>query len=118
MRSLDLRIDVTNVLGSKVPLHIAATVHLPEAHGPAPTAVMFAFPGAGYSRGYFDLHFRDREGYSQAAHHTACGIVLVACDHLGVGDSTAEGEHAFSLDMIAQANAHAVSEIMRQCSQE
>ena len=62
MRRFHLRIDVTNVLGSKVPLYIAATVHLPDAHDPAPTVVMFAFPGAGYSRGYFDLHFRDRQG--------------------------------------------------------
>jgi pimeloyl-ACP methyl ester carboxylesterase len=63
---------------------------------------------------FFDLHFPDQQGYSQAKHHTGSGIVIVACDHLGVGDSTPETEQSFSLDMIAQVNVHAVGEIIRQ----
>ena len=63
---------------------IAATVFLPEPMPAAPT-VMFALPGGGYSRGYFDLHFPGHDGYSQAEHHVARGAVFVAMDHLGVG---------------------------------
>lgn len=92
---------------------IAASVFLPVAVGNAPI-VLFAFPGGGYSRGYFDLHFPQFTGYSQASHHQANGVVLVAMDHLGVGQSSTDGNEWIRIEDIADANQAAVDEILRR----
>ena len=47
---------------------VAATVFFPQGKVDRPT-VMFALPGGGYGRGYFDMHFTGHSGYSQAEHH-------------------------------------------------
>lgn len=69
---------------------MAATVHLPAVPDPA-RPVLFLFPGAGYSRGYYDIRVEGFEGYSQAEHHAREGVIAVAVDHLGVGDSPFDG---------------------------
>jgi pimeloyl-ACP methyl ester carboxylesterase len=68
-------------------LFMAATLHLPDPIQ-AGAPVLFMFPGAGFGRGYFDIQQTGFDGYSEAAHHVAQGIVVVAMDHLGVGDSS------------------------------
>ncbi|CAN7191776.1 hypothetical protein LJR225_000548 [Phenylobacterium sp. LjRoot225] len=73
--------------------------------------VIFASPGGGYSRGYYDMTFDGRPGYSQAEHHTAQGHVVVAYDHLGVGESDVAGLAALSIEDIADANNEAVLEV-------
>jgi len=91
--------------------HVAASVFLPERVPGAPT-VMFALPGGGYARGYFDLHFDGHAGYSQAEHHTARGIVFIAMDHLGVGESSTDANDELTIEDIAAANDQAVREIL------
>lgn len=68
-------------------LSIAATVHLPRSLSTPPIA-MFAIPGGGYGRGYFDMHFPGHTGYSQVEHHAEHGLIVVAVDPLGVGTSS------------------------------
>lgn len=63
---------------------MAATIYLPDAIR-TNAVVLFCFPGGGYSRSYFDL---PEDGYSQAAHHAAQGMIVVAIDHLAVGQSS------------------------------
>jgi pimeloyl-ACP methyl ester carboxylesterase len=92
---------------------IAATVFFPETVIDAPT-VLFALPGGGYARGYFDLHFAGHDDYSQADHHLARGVVFVAMDHLGVGDSSTEFNDNIVIEDIAAANDQAVREILRR----
>ena len=113
MRSIEVRVPVRVAQLAGGQGIIAATVHVPDALTNAPT-VVFALPGGGYSRGYFDLHFPKRSGYSQAEHHTAHGIVLVAMDHLGVGDSSTEANDVIVIEDIAAANDEAVREILRR----
>jgi len=67
-------------------VELATTVCLPDQprSGKQPI-VLFAFPGGGYFRHYFDLdlsHLPGCEGasYSQADHHLASGIIVVTCD--------------------------------------
>lgn len=111
---LDLRIDVQAALGRRSPCEIAATIHYAAPNGP-PGAVIFAFPGSGYSRSYFDLHCPGHEdAYSQAQHHTDHGVMVVACDHFGVGDSAPEGDEPLTLEALASANSFAVTEIARR----
>lgn len=109
MRSAEVRVDVSGSCGIDGRLEIAATVFLPppERLSPSPT-VVFALPGGGYGRGYYDMHFDGHEGYSQAEHHTDRGVVVVAIDHLGVGDSTPEVCNDVTVDQIAAANHAAV----------
>ena len=112
MRRADLVVDVSDSCRLGRPLRIVATVFLPQPEELAeqPT-VVFALPGGGYSRGYFDMHFPGHAGYSQAEHHVDRGLVVVAIDHLGVGDSTPEVASEVRSDDIAAANDFAVSTI-------
>jgi len=104
-RSFDLRIPVPSAW------EIAATVHLPAGDDMlAPRSrVLFVMPGGGYNRRYFDLPVT---GYSQAAHHTRSGTVVVAIDHLGAGDSSIPPLEVTSLPTVAAANHAAVSTVL------
>jgi pimeloyl-ACP methyl ester carboxylesterase len=73
-----------------------------------PPIIVFASPGGGYARGYFDLPPFQGEAYSQAEHHVAAGFILVAYDHLGTGDSTCPERDDLSNEQIAAANDAAV----------
>ncbi|MFN8625929.1 MAG: alpha/beta hydrolase [Candidatus Binatia bacterium] len=84
----EVRIDVTERVGSGARLEMAATVVAATRPLPHPSIVCFAFPGGGYNRRYFDLQFSGRPRYSQAEHHAEQGLVFVACDHLAVGESS------------------------------
>lgn len=90
MRSVSLSIDVSQSPGVRfTEARLAATLHLPDGIDPArPPVAVFMVPGGGYSRGYFDIQFAGHEGYSQAEHHARAGIVTIAIDPLGVGEST------------------------------
>jgi hypothetical protein len=73
---------------------------------------MIALPGGGYSRGYFDLQFPGHSGYSQAEHHAGRGVVFIAMDHLGVGESSTEVNDVLTIEDIAAANDAAVRQIV------
>ena len=109
----DHRVEVGDGLATAVTV-IAAPAATPLER---PIAV-FAFPGAGYGRRYFDLQL-DRNGavgsYSQAEHHAARGAIVVACDHLMCGES--DGAPGLTLARIAAANAATVAEMLRRLTQ-
>lgn len=112
---VDLKIDVTKAVPLAGPLEIAATVYLPSPEGlPETPVVIFASPGGGYSRGYFDLHFEGHENYSQAEYHTARRAIFVAYDHLGVGDSSTHQNHQLTFEMLADGNDSFVREIIKR----
>jgi alpha-beta hydrolase superfamily lysophospholipase len=106
----ELLVDVTDVVSSGERLYTAATVYVPD-HVPADPVSIFAWPGGGYSQRYFDLHLPGRTGYSQAEHHAIRGIVLVTCDHLGVGGSTVPRSSLDNRDL-ASANAATARHVM------
>lgn len=91
---------------------IAATTFLPDPSELTdhPVAV-FALPGGGYSRGYFDIHTDGGGDYSQAEFHAARGRIFIALDHLGVGDSSTQGLDSMRIEDIADTNADAVGQI-------
>lgn len=105
MRAVEITVDVTGVAGLAGPLSTAATVYLPDAI-PASCPAVFAFPGGGYSRRYYDLNIGDDSSYSQARHHTDRNMVLVASDHLCTGEATMPADpFAVTLEQLAEANA-------------
>jgi alpha-beta hydrolase superfamily lysophospholipase len=114
-RVLQWRVDVKACLRAAAPIEIAVTVFLPD---PAcvitdPVAI-FGVPGGGYSRGYFDMHFPGHQAYSEAQYHIEHGFIFVACDPVGVGDSTLVAPADITFEMLAVTYDAAVREVSRR----
>jgi pimeloyl-ACP methyl ester carboxylesterase len=100
----DLRIDVSDLGLVPGKAEMAVTVFAPARDRlPERPIMAFAFPGGGFSRQYYDLHIPGLEGYSQAEHHTAQGMIFVACDPLGVGESPVAAPDSLTLETLAIA---------------
>jgi len=110
----DHRIDVSPALEHDEPLDVTITVVAPPATRlPASPFVVVAIPGGTYHRRYWDLQPPGRDGFSMAAHLAARGVVFVACDYLGGGDSSRPVDGDFiGLEVQADA-AHAVFASLR-----
>lgn len=79
---------------------------------------MFCYPGGGYGRGYYDIRGPGLDGYSEAEHHAERGIVLVACDPLGVGESSDYDRAAASYEAYTETLTVAVRDILRVLEDE
>ncbi len=101
MLRFDVQTDLAGVPGLEPGLSSAATVYVPEALS-GPVNVIVGYPGSGFTRGYFDI--QDKPGYSEAAYHVERGLVFVACDHVGIGDSTPCDIWGLTLESMAAAN--------------
>ncbi|MCV7246493.1 alpha/beta fold hydrolase [Mycobacterium mantenii] len=113
MIKADLVVDVSGSCDIENSLHIAATVFLPPPERlRSEPVVVFALPGGGYSRGYFDMHFDGHSGYSQVEHHVARGLIVVAVDYLGAGQSTPEICDRLTFKDMAAGNHRAVQAIV------
>jgi pimeloyl-ACP methyl ester carboxylesterase len=120
MKSTDIIIDVTSAVGIGEPVHIAATLHLPEEMGHGRLHLIFAIHGGGYNRDYWHPHFAD-ESYSFARFFTDQGKAVLAIDMLGMGQSsTPEPESRLNRAKIAAAHAaalaHCIAELGRPIS--
>ena len=109
MRTVELRV-ATGSGGSRT---IAMTAYLPDPRA-ASGCIIFASPGGGYGRGYYDMCLPGHVGYSQAAHHVEKGHVLIAYDHLGVGDSSIDDLALLTIEDIAAHNHDAVTQVADQ----
>jgi pimeloyl-ACP methyl ester carboxylesterase len=92
---------------------IAARIVMPPPEiRPANPAVLFCMPGGAFSKNYFDLDPNGSEGYSFAADMAERGHVVVAIDHLGVGESTLPKDgYVLHPDVVSATNNAAVSTI-------
>ena len=118
MKSLDLRVDVSHALPHGPGQHIAMTAWLPPAEAlAARPVVIFASPGGGYTRHYYDIRTPAHADYSQAEAHVRHGFIVVAYDHLGVGDSSTDHLHDCTLAQLAAANDAAVRHVLEQLRQ-
>lgn len=106
----DLRIDVGGGL------HTAVQLFRPDRAVERPV-VAFAFPGGGYSRGYYDIR-HEADGYSQAAYHAGRGWIVAACDHLGVGDSDQPDPSWLTIEALAEANHATVMGVLAKLDVE
>jgi pimeloyl-ACP methyl ester carboxylesterase len=117
-RRIELRTDVTEIVGAGLTLRTVATVCLPDpaSLGPDPV-VAFAFPGAGYSRGYYHFDMPGSSFGGQAGYHAEKhGWIFVACDHLGVGDSSVPDPSITTLPAVLAANGATVDHILNLLS--
>jgi len=93
-------------------LSASVTVIAPAANDLPPRPIVwFGWPGGGYNRHYFDLQLPGRQGYSEAEFHAARGSIFVACDHIGVGDSSLP-QGAFNHSDTARVNAAVARAVM------
>lgn len=112
MRRIELRIDVSEAAGLGEPIGMAATIFLPDpAALPDRPAAIFGAPGGGYSRGYFSLNFSGHQGYDEAAWHVTRGMIYVAIDHVGVGDSSIPDLASISFQTLAATHDSCVRQI-------
>lgn len=103
-----VRVDVSDAVGLPN-TYIAATVIAPR-QVPKRPILAAAFPGGGYSRGYWDIQWPG--GYSEAEYHVARGWLFVAFDHLGVGESSLPDPGLLTFECMANANAAATRAIV------
>src|SRR4051794_25816224 len=104
-KRIERRIDVTEAAGLGEKIELATTIFLPDpAELPDRPVVIFASPGGGYSRAYFDMHFPNHEGYSEAEFHVARGLIYVTVDHIGVGESTIPDLSRINFQIFAATN--------------
>ena len=116
MQKSEFRLDVTGAAAALgKPLEIAATAFLPPAEKLSdPPVIVFAVPGGGYGRGYFDMRFPGHRGYSEAEHHVGRGLIVVAFDHIGVGDSTIPDLNAITFENLAATYDSAVRQTVEK----
>jgi hypothetical protein len=103
--TVELDIDVTEAAGLGVDVHTCVTVTFSDSCAAASQPIVaFAWPGGGYNRNYYLL---DLPGHSsgQAGWHAGRGWIFVACDHLGVGDSSASDPDLLQFEDMASINA-------------
>ena len=113
--ALRLSSDVSDAVGHDAPLDVSVTIVAPPSSRlPSRPFVVLAIPGGTYHRRYWDLRPPGRSGFSQAEHHAARGVVFVACDYLGGGDSYAPDDGDF-IGLETQADAaHRVFELLEE----
>lgn len=84
---ITLTFDVTDAVGSGESLTQIGRLFLPEHPESAP-AVLVCLAGGTYDWHYWHLEIPGRPGYSFAEHLAGRGFVVLALDHLGVGESS------------------------------
>lgn len=105
----DIQIDVSSAAPDGGPATIAARVHLPRN---APVAVLICWPGGSYGQSYWQFEAPGHSDYSFADRLTQQGYLVIAADHLGVGQSTkpANGD-LLTLDAMARAGVEFVTQV-------
>lgn len=115
VRLVELDLEVTAAAGLGEPARIRATAALPRpADLPAHPIVVFALPGAGFSRGYYSFDMPGSAGGGQAGWHARRGWIVVALDPLGVGESSLPDPMRLLFRPLAAANHAAAQEVLRR----
>jgi pimeloyl-ACP methyl ester carboxylesterase len=107
---LVVKVDVTDAVALNEPLYQCAWVFTPDpvaltSHARPP--VVLCHPGGTYDKRYWHLEVPGHPGYSLAEHLAAAGCVVVAIDHVGVGESTRpRNGGGVNLRTLARGDAH------------
>ena len=117
VRRVSWRIDVSDAVPLpgrfEIALDVIAPAQLAEqgANGRRPI-ILSCLPGGFLSRKYFDLEIEGNRTYSFAQAMAERGFIVLAFDHLGVGESSRpasiEDGYALGVEVIAQANQRAL----------
>ncbi len=97
--------DVTASIGSGEQLVQRAWLFLPERPADA-LAVLLCLAGGTYDKHYWHIDINGHPGYSFGQHLADLGYVVVAVDHLGIGESTdAIASGPLGLALLAKGDA-------------
>lgn len=111
-----VRVDVAESLSFGGEQIVTCWVFPPRNAGPQ-VPVLFCLPGGTYTKAYWHLEVPGRPGYSFAEHMADAGMLVIAVDHLGTGDST---PHVRALDLtpdvVAAANRAVFDEIKQRAA--
>jgi pimeloyl-ACP methyl ester carboxylesterase len=111
---IELTFDVTAGVGSGEKLMQAAWVFLPERPARAPAALL-CLAGGLYDKHYWHLEVDGYPGYSFGEHLARAGYVVIAVDHLGVGESTDPAASGpLGLDLLAAGDAEVARQIRKR----
>lgn len=111
MSPLQLTFDVTERINSSEALSQTAWLFLPEQPVLA-KAVLLCLAGGTYDKRYWHLEVPGHPGYSFAEHLAGQGYLVVALDHLAVGESSdphASGD--LSLALLADGDASVADQV-------
>ncbi|TCJ31881.1 alpha/beta fold hydrolase [Parafrankia sp. BMG5.11] len=105
-------VDVTG----RVPIdgrhHVTTWVFPPTAGTAGPVPLLFCLPGGSYTKAYWHLEVPGRTGYSFGEHMAGHGMLVIAVDHIGTGESSRHPRAAeLTPDVVAAANAATLAEL-------
>jgi pimeloyl-ACP methyl ester carboxylesterase len=112
MSPVSVKIDVTDGVPLDGRHHVSAWVSAPsESDGRVPLVV--CLPGGTYTKAYWHLEVPGRSGYSFIEHFASRGMLVVAVDHIGTGESSRHPRAAdLTPEVVAAANAAMLVEIV------
>jgi pimeloyl-ACP methyl ester carboxylesterase len=109
-----LKVDSGQRIEPEGALSSGVTVSLP-ADPRAAKAALVCLAGGNMNRRYFDLQSPGDSSFSFAHAMTERGFVVIAIDHLGLGDSSKPADgYALTPDVLVAANKQATAEVMRR----
>jgi len=106
-----LTFDVSEAIGTGEQLTQAAWMFVPERPADA-SAVLLCLAGGTYDKHYWHIDIDGHPGYSFGQHLADSGFVVIAVDHLGIGESTdpiASG--SLGLELLARGDADVARQI-------
>jgi alpha-beta hydrolase superfamily lysophospholipase len=106
-----LTFDVSEAIGTGEQLAQAAWMFVPERPADA-SAVLLCLAGGTYDKHYWHIDIDGHPGYSFGQHLADSGFVVIAVDHLGIGESTdpiASG--SLGLELLARGDADVARQI-------
>ena len=114
---MEYSIDISGRVPIEGSHHVSTWVFPPLNVEEGPVPLLFCLPGGSYTKAYWHLEVPGHPGYSFAEHLAAQGLLVVAVDHLGVGESSRH-PRAIELtpDVIAAANSAALATVVEQAT--
>ena len=110
---LKLSFDVTAAWDTGEAVRQSAWMFLPD--NVSPVGILCCLPGGTYDKHYWHLDVAGHPGYSFAEHLVAQGFVVIAIDHLGVGESSRPADpEDVRLARVARADAAVIEQIRQR----
>jgi pimeloyl-ACP methyl ester carboxylesterase len=108
---ISLSFDVSAGVGSNEELRQGAWLFLPERPADA-QAVLLCLAGGCYDKHYWHVEVEGHPAYSFGEHMAALGFVVIAVDHLGIGESTDPiSSGPLGLELLAAGDAEVARQV-------
>jgi pimeloyl-ACP methyl ester carboxylesterase len=107
-----LQVDSGERIDGEDALRSGVSVFVPDGRA---KAALVCLAGGNMNRRYFDLQVPDDPSFSFARAMADRGFVVIAIDHLGLGDSSKpKDSYALTPELLTRANAHTTADVLRQ----